>query len=102
MSQTTAIADPRYTAARERPPAGVTGPWAWARRNLFGSWCPPPSRWLLGYLILRVVISFVSWALLNAVWTRAVQRAGRRRHRVPARTPRASAPAGRSLPTNTG
>ena len=38
MSQTTvdAVADPHNSAARERPPTGSTGPWAWARANLFG------------------------------------------------------------------
>ena len=69
MSQSAAIADARYTAARERPPAGVTGPWAWARRNLFGSWLSTAVTLLLGYLILRIVISFVSWAFLNAIWS---------------------------------
>lgn len=69
MSQSAAISDARYTAARERPPAGVTGPWAWARRNLFGSWLSTAVTLLLGYLVLRIVISFVSWALLNAIWS---------------------------------
>ena len=69
MSQSAAIVDTRYTAARERPPAGVTGPWAWARRNLFGSWWSTAVTLVLGYLILRILISFVSWAFLNAVWS---------------------------------
>ena len=69
MSQSAAIVDAGYTAAREHPPAGVTGPWAWARRNLFGSWLSTAVTLLLGYLILRIVISFVSWAFINAIWT---------------------------------
>jgi len=69
MSQSAAIADARYTTARERPPSGVTGPWAWARRNLFGSWLSTAVTLLLGYLILRFVISFVSWAFVNAIWS---------------------------------
>ena len=84
MSQSAAIVDARYTAARERPPAGVTGPWAWARRNLFGSWLSTAVTLLLGYLILRFAISFVSWAFVQRGLDRAVQCAGRRRHRVPA------------------
>ena len=41
----------------------------WARANLFGSWWSTAVTLLLGYLILRIAISFVSWAFLNAVWT---------------------------------
>ncbi len=71
MSQTTvdAVADPRYTSARERPPAGTTGPWGWARANLFGSWWSTAITLLLGYLILRFAVSFFLWAVINAVWT---------------------------------
>jgi general L-amino acid transport system permease protein len=69
MSQSAAIADARYTAARDQPPSGVTGPWAWARRNLFGSWISTAVTLVLAYLILRIVISFVSWAFVHAVWT---------------------------------
>jgi general L-amino acid transport system permease protein len=69
MSQSATIADARYTAARERPPSGVSGPWAWARRNLFGSWLSTAVTLVLGYLILRFVISFVSWAFVHAIWS---------------------------------
>ena len=71
MSQTTveAVTDPRYTVARERPRVGSTGPWAWARANLFGSWWSTAVTLLLGYLILRFAISFVLWAVIHAVWT---------------------------------
>ena len=60
---------PHYTVARERPPAGATGPWAWARANLFGSWWSTAITLLLGYLILRFAVGFFAWAVLNAVWT---------------------------------
>lgn len=71
MSQTTvdAVADPRSIPARERPPAGSTGPWAWARANLFGSWWSTAVTLALGYIILRLAITFVGWAVINAVWT---------------------------------
>jgi general L-amino acid transport system permease protein len=71
MSQTTAngVTDPRYTAERERPAAGTTGPWAWARANLFGSWWSTAITFLLGYLVLRFAASFVIWAVINAIWT---------------------------------
>ena len=71
MSQTTvdAVADPRYSGARERPPSGSTGPLGWARANLFGSWWSTAITLLLGYIILRLAVSFFAWAVLNAVWT---------------------------------
>ena len=71
MSQTTidAVADPRYAAAGERPPSGSTGPLGWARANLFGSWWSTAITLLLGYIILRIAVSFFAWAVLNAVWT---------------------------------
>lgn len=68
MSQST-VADPGRTAARERPPANVAGPWAWARANLFGSWWSTAITLVLGYVILRVAAGFISWAVLNAVWS---------------------------------
>jgi general L-amino acid transport system permease protein len=71
MSQTTvdAVTDPRYSAARERPPTGSTGPLGWVRANLFGSWWSTAITLLLGYIILRIAVSFFAWAVLNAVWT---------------------------------
>src|ERR1700733_4111712 len=70
MSQTVASADPVAIAAtREKPPSNVAGPWAWARANLFGSWWSTAVTLVLGYLILRFASSFVSWALVHAVWT---------------------------------
>jgi general L-amino acid transport system permease protein len=68
MSQST-LAEPGYTAARERPASAVAGPWAWARANLFGSWWSTAVTLLLGYVILRVAVSFIGWALVNAVWS---------------------------------
>jgi general L-amino acid transport system permease protein len=68
MSQS-AIAEPGYTAARERPPSAVAGPWAWARANLFRSWWSTAVTLLLGYVILRVAVGFIGWALVNAVWS---------------------------------
>jgi general L-amino acid transport system permease protein len=71
MSQTTvdALANPGAVAARARPPAGSTGPWAWARTNLFGSWWSTALTLALGYVILRLAITFLGWAVINAIWT---------------------------------
>lgn len=70
MSQTTAdAASPRYAAARERPPSGTTGAWGWVKANLFSSWLSTAITLVLGYLIVRVLASFVSWAVIHAIWS---------------------------------
>jgi general L-amino acid transport system permease protein len=71
MSQTTvdAVVEPQFAADRERPVAGGTGPWAWARANLFGSWWSTAVTLLLGYVILRFAVGFVAWGVINAIWT---------------------------------
>jgi general L-amino acid transport system permease protein len=56
-------------SVRERPPASVVGPVAWARKNLFGSWWSSAVTILLGYLLVRWLFSFVDWALVTAVWS---------------------------------
>ncbi len=68
MSDTAVTADPLYTSPREQPPSSIVGPWAWARTNLFGSWLSTAVTLVLGYLVLRFAIEFISWALINAVW----------------------------------
>jgi general L-amino acid transport system permease protein len=63
------------TAARvpaEEPrtaPIRTTGPIAWARQNLFGSWLSTAVTLLLGYLIIRWTVGLVEWAFINAVWS---------------------------------
>lgn len=67
MSNTIATTDPRFIAPREQP-SSIVGPWAWARTNLFGSWWSTAVTLLLGYLVVRFAVEFISWALINAVW----------------------------------
>jgi len=69
MSETAVAADQHYAAARKRPPAGITGPWAWMRTNLFGSWWSTAVTLVLGYLILRIVVGLIGWAFVYAVWS---------------------------------
>jgi general L-amino acid transport system permease protein len=69
MSGTVADAAPGLAVARERPPSGVAGPWAWTRTNLFSSWWSTAVTLALGYLILRFSADFVSWAIVHAVWS---------------------------------
>ena len=59
----------RPTPRRDQPPAGLVGPTAWLRTNLFGSWWSSAISLLLIYLILRVGWSVLDWGVLNAVWT---------------------------------
>jgi len=70
MSETVvATAGTLPTAAREQPPSGLVGPWAWMKANLFNSWQSTAVTLVLGYLILRVAFSFIDWALVNAIWS---------------------------------
>jgi general L-amino acid transport system permease protein len=78
MEQTAGIADidpvPSVTGAtspipmRERPPAHVAGPLAWARANLFNAWWSTALTLVLGYLVLRGAWGLFRWGVLNAVW----------------------------------
>jgi general L-amino acid transport system permease protein len=69
MSHATATADHIATEARDRPPAGIVGPWAWARTNLLGSWWSTAITLVLGYVIVRIVVSLFAWGVLHAVWS---------------------------------
>jgi general L-amino acid transport system permease protein len=69
MSHATATAEHIPTEARDRPPAGIVGPWAWLRANLLGSWWSTAITLVLGYVIVRVVFSLVAWGVLHAVWS---------------------------------
>ena len=63
MSQTAATAIQAYAAARERPPLRSTGPWAWAKANLFGSWLSTAVTLVLGYLFCALPWSFYAHGL---------------------------------------
>ena len=54
---------------RIQPRAATTGPWAWSRANLFGSWVGTAVTLALGYLIVRYAIAFFLWAFVHAVWS---------------------------------
>jgi len=48
----------RATAeARRAPPIATTGPWAWARENLFANWWSTAVTLVLAYLIIRWTIA---------------------------------------------
>ncbi|MEJ1979175.1 MAG: hypothetical protein WDN49_26675 [Acetobacteraceae bacterium] len=54
---------------RERPPASVHGPIAWARANLFNSWWSSILTVVLGYLVIHFAIDLIDWAVIHAVWS---------------------------------
>ena len=54
---------------RERPPAGLVGPVAWARVNLFGSIWSAAFTMLLGAVIVWLGWTALRWGVVNAVWT---------------------------------
>lgn len=54
--------------SREPPPSLVAGPLAWMRTNLFNSWISTAITLALGYIVIRIALSFVDWAFVNAVW----------------------------------
>jgi general L-amino acid transport system permease protein len=58
---------------RRAPRIATTGPWAWARENLFANWWSTAVTLVLGYLIIRWTIGFVEWGIINAIWSVPVQ-----------------------------
>jgi general L-amino acid transport system permease protein len=60
--------DPRFTS-RPSPEVGRLGIVGWLRANLFSSWWSSAVTLVLLYLIVRWVVSFFGWAILDAVWT---------------------------------
>ena len=64
------IAAPTSTPMKAEPaPPGLVGPTAWLKTNLFSSWASTATTLVLAYIIGRILISFIDWALLNAVWS---------------------------------
>lgn len=64
------------TASRAAPSMLALGPIAWARANLFNSWVSSAVTLLLGYVCLKWLVGFIDWAVLNAVWTVPLTKAG--------------------------
>jgi general L-amino acid transport system permease protein len=56
------------TTPRTAPKLSV-GFVGWMRANLFNSWLSTAVTLLLGYLIIRWTLSFLDWAVFNAVWS---------------------------------
>ncbi len=57
------------TPSRARPSVVSSGPVAWARTNLFGSWPSGLATVIFGGLIIYYGIRFFDWAVVHAVWS---------------------------------
>ncbi|WP_114374379.1 amino acid ABC transporter permease [Elioraea thermophila] len=55
-------------AIERRPPSFALGPIAWLRANLFSSWLSTAVTLLLAYFLVSWTLSFLNWAVVNAIW----------------------------------
>src|ERR1700722_15894671 len=67
MSTTTGVASSLPIPSRGAPPGA--GAVAWLKTNLFATWISTAVTLALGYVIVRVVMAFVEWAIIGAIWT---------------------------------
>jgi general L-amino acid transport system permease protein len=56
-------------AAPRTPPASQIGVIAWLRANLFSSWLNSAVTLLVAYFLVRWILGFVEWGIVNAVWS---------------------------------
>lgn len=55
-------------AIERRPPTFAVGPLGWLRANLFSSWLSTAVTLVLAYLLVSWTLSFLNWAVVNAIW----------------------------------
>jgi len=67
MSMTTSVAPSLPIQSRGAPPGA--GALAWMKENLFANWLSTAVTLVLGYVIVRVVVALVAWAVIGAVWS---------------------------------
>src|ERR1035438_10067196 len=67
MSTSTSLAPSLPIPSRDAPPGA--GALAWLKTNLFATWLSTAVTLAIGYFIVRVVVAFVEWAAIGAVWT---------------------------------
>ena len=68
MSMTTGVASSLPLPRPREAPQGA-GAVAWVKANLFATWGSTAVTLALGYIIVRIVIAFVGWAFVWAVWS---------------------------------
>ncbi|MDO9712127.1 amino acid ABC transporter permease [Paracraurococcus lichenis] len=70
MSDITLDASAKVAEAAPRtPPASQIGLVGWLRTNLFSSWINSAVTLVLAYLVIRWLVGFVEWGIVNAVWS---------------------------------
>jgi general L-amino acid transport system permease protein len=67
LTLTTAAASPE--AAPRSAPLSQIGFIGWVRANLFSGWLSTAVTLVLAYLLIRWIVGFVEWGLINAVWS---------------------------------
>jgi general L-amino acid transport system permease protein len=67
MSMTSSVGHAVPLPPREAPAGAGMVPWL--KTNLFATWLSTAVTLALGYVIVRVLIAFISWAFFNAIWT---------------------------------
>jgi general L-amino acid transport system permease protein len=67
MTSSLAPSVPMGSQPRNAPPG--LGAVAWMKENLFATWLSTAVTLGLGYIIIRILMTFISWALFNAVWS---------------------------------
>jgi general L-amino acid transport system permease protein len=67
MSMTSSIARPLPVPSRNAPPGMGIVPWM--KTNLFATWLSTAVTLALGYVILRILVSFIDWAIIGAIWS---------------------------------
>ncbi|MBD2089989.1 amino acid ABC transporter permease [Microcoleus sp. FACHB-1515] len=55
-------------ASSSPPPAAQVGAIAWVRKNFFGGWFNTLLTLIVGFILLRTAIGFVTWAFNGAQW----------------------------------
>ena len=68
MSMTTGVASSLPLPRPREAPQGA-GAVAWVKANLFATWISTAVTLALGYIIVRIIIAFVGWAFVWAVWS---------------------------------
>jgi general L-amino acid transport system permease protein len=67
MSTTTSVASALPIPSRGTPPGA--GAVTWLKTNLFATWISTAVTLALGYVIVRIGVAFVEWAIIGAIWT---------------------------------
>ena len=67
MSLTSGVAPALPVPSRDAP-AGA-GALAWLKTNLFATWVSTAVTLALGYIIVRIILTFADWAFFKAIWT---------------------------------